>query len=35
LLVHFPERRIGVRPELAEIYATIEAATPPPQARGR
>ena len=27
VLVHFPERRIGVRPELAEIYATIEAAT--------
>jgi len=26
LLVHFPERRSGVRPELAEIYATIEAA---------
>src|SRR3954471_4700188 len=23
VLVHFPERRIGVRPELAEIYATI------------
>jgi proteasome accessory factor B len=27
VLVHFPERRIGVRPELGEIYATIEAAT--------
>jgi proteasome accessory factor B len=27
VLVHFPERRIGVRPELAEIYAMIEAAT--------
>ena len=27
VLVHFPERRTGVRPELAEIYATIEAAT--------
>ena len=27
VLVHFPERRIGVRPELAEIYATIESAT--------
>lgn len=27
VLVHFPERRIGVRPELADIYATIEAAT--------
>ena len=27
VLVHFPERRIGVRPELAEIYATIEGAT--------
>jgi len=27
VLVHFPERRIGVRPDLSEIYATIEAAT--------
>lgn len=27
VLVHFPEQRIGVRPELGEIYATIEAAT--------
>jgi proteasome accessory factor B len=27
VLVHFPERRVGVRPELGEIYATIEAAT--------
>lgn len=27
VLVHFPERRVGARPELAEIYATIEAAT--------
>jgi len=27
VLVHFPERRIGVRPELGDIYATIEAAT--------
>jgi proteasome accessory factor B len=27
VLVHFPERRVGVRPELAEIYATIESAT--------
>lgn len=27
VLVHFPERRSGVRPELGEIYATIEAAT--------
>jgi proteasome accessory factor B len=27
VLVHFPERRTGVRPELGEIYATIEAAT--------
>jgi proteasome accessory factor B len=27
VLVHFPERRVGVRPELAEIYAMIEAAT--------
>jgi proteasome accessory factor B len=27
VLVHFPERRIGVRPELGEIYATIEGAT--------
>jgi len=27
VLVHFPEQRIGVRPELAEIYATIEGAT--------
>jgi proteasome accessory factor B len=27
VLVHFPERRVGVRAELGEIYATIEAAT--------
>ncbi|HEY0193984.1 MAG TPA: WYL domain-containing protein [Kofleriaceae bacterium] len=27
VLVHFPERRVGVRPELGDIYATIEAAT--------
>jgi proteasome accessory factor B len=27
VLVHFPERRIGVRPELGDIYAMIEAAT--------
>ena len=27
VLVHFPERRAGVRAELGEIYATIEAAT--------
>jgi predicted DNA-binding transcriptional regulator YafY len=27
VLVHFPERQSGVRPELGEIYATIEAAT--------
>jgi proteasome accessory factor B len=27
VLVHFPERRIGVRAELGDIYATIEAAT--------
>jgi proteasome accessory factor B len=27
VLVHFPERRTGVRAELGEIYATIEAAT--------
>lgn len=27
VLVHFPQARVGVRPELAEIYATIEAAT--------
>jgi len=27
VLVHFPQARTGVRPELAEIYATIEAAT--------
>jgi proteasome accessory factor B len=27
VLVHFPERRAGARPELGEIYATIEAAT--------
>ena len=27
VLVHFPERRIGVRPEMGDIYATIEAAT--------
>src|SRR5687767_11753077 len=27
VLVHFPEQRIGVRPELGDIYATIEAAT--------
>jgi proteasome accessory factor B len=27
VLMHFPERRIGVRPELGDIYATIEAAT--------
>ena len=26
VLVHFPERRLGVRPELGDIYATIEAA---------
>jgi proteasome accessory factor B len=26
LLVHFPERRVGVRPDFADIYATIEAA---------
>ncbi|MGH9885309.1 MAG: helix-turn-helix transcriptional regulator, partial [bacterium] len=27
VLVHFPEQRTGVRPELGDIYATIEAAT--------
>jgi proteasome accessory factor B len=27
VLVHFPERRVGVRPELGDIYATIESAT--------
>jgi proteasome accessory factor B len=27
LLVHFPEKRMGARPELGEIYATVEQAT--------
>ncbi|HEY4241974.1 MAG TPA: WYL domain-containing protein [Kofleriaceae bacterium] len=27
VIVHFPERRVGVRVELAEIYATLELAT--------